>query len=193
MQLMHHAPYEFVCNHQPPDLKALLHFTHRTFNATDLLYCIQFLKHHYSTNDSLETAFTGNTLYHNTNVQEALIGFNTYFFSLPFAPIRTQKHIATPLKKSACKRLNMYLRWMVRQDDKGVDFGIWKNIKPYQLIIPIDVHVAKIATQLGLYNCQKTNWDTALQLTKVLQTLDSTDPVKYDYALFSMGVLGDIP
>jgi len=141
MQLMHMAPHNFIMNSTEAGLKAMLQFKHRTFNTTDLLYFIHFLQYHYSKNESLETAFTqgGNT------VEQMFSAFHTYFFSLDHAPLRTQKHIATPAKKSNCKRLNMYLRWMVRKDNNGVDFGLWHNIDASQLICPIDVHVARVA------------------------------------------------
>src|SRR5690606_2818913 len=119
----------------------------------------------------------------------ALNGFYRYFFSLPDVPHRTMKHIACPAKKSACKRINMYLRWMVRKDDMGVDFGIWKNISPSQLIIPLDVHVARVARQFGLLERKNSDWTAALELTRILQELDPNDPAKYDYALFALGVL----
>lgn len=185
MQLMHMQPHEFILNHTVSDLKSLLHFKHRTFNATDLLYFIEFLKHHYTNHKSLETAFTkwGST------VEEMLTGFHHYFFSLEDAPSRTKKHVATPYKNSNCKRLNMFLRWMVRQDNKGVDFGIWKKISPSQLICPIDVHVARVAKRFGLIQRKQMDWQTALELTTYLKTLDKNDPAKYDFALFALGVV----
>ena len=166
-------------------MKRLLEFKHRTFNATDLLYFVEFLKFHYQHNHSLETAFTkwGNS------VEEMLIGFHHYFFSLEDVPQRTKKHIASPEKKSNCKRLNMFLRWMVRNDNKGVDFGIWKNIKPSQLVCPVDLHVARVAKRLGLIKQKQVNWETAIELTGNLRKLDKTDPVKYDFALFGLGAI----
>jgi uncharacterized protein (TIGR02757 family) len=121
-------------------------------------------------------------------VGNALNRFRTYFFSLPDFPERTMKHISSPLQKSACKRLNMFLRWMVRADDKGVDFGLWKNIKPSELICPTDVHVDRIARKLRLITRKQTDWQTALELTKNLHYFDPADPVKYDFALFGLGV-----
>ncbi|MEO7923259.1 MAG: TIGR02757 family protein [Chitinophagaceae bacterium] len=185
MQLMDSAPHQFCLQHQPKDLQRLTDFKHRTFNSTDLLYFIEFLNWHYSSQHSLETAFTqgGNTM------EEMLAGFHDYFFSLPHVPARTKKHIATPVQKSTCKRLNMYLRWMVRQDDKGVDFGLWKTISPAVLICPIDLHVARVARRLGILQRKQTDWLAALELTTYLRTLDPEDPVKYDFALFSLGVM----
>ena len=132
MQLMDNSPYQFCANHASPDLKKLLRFKHRTFNDTDLLYFVEFLKHHYSKNNSLESAFFNNkTATHSHNIVEtALTYFYHYFFSLQDIPFRTKKHIASPEKNSSCKRLNMFLRWMIRNDSKGVDFGIWKKISP---------------------------------------------------------------
>ncbi|MGC4100588.1 TIGR02757 family protein [Ferruginibacter sp.] len=189
MQLMDMDPYGFIQHHGKKDLKKLERFKHRTFNSTDLLYCVEFFKMHYAKNNSLESAFTRGMQQTDITVENGLKGFYDYFFSLPYVPERTKKHIATPEKKSSCKRLNMFLRWMVRSDDKAVDFGIWKKIAPSQLIIPIDVHVARVARQLRLLQTDKTNWDTALELTAYLRTLDAADPVKYDFALFGTGVM----
>lgn len=189
MLLMHNTPFDFCINHSDKDLKSLLHFRHRTFNATDLLYFIAFFKMHYSKHDSLETAFTQWMSKKDETVENALAGFYHYFFSLPDIPERTRKHIASPEKNSSCKRLNMFLRWMVRRDDKSVDFGIWKNISPAQLICPVDVHVARIAKQLKLIQRKPVDWQTALELTAYLRTLDKSDPVKYDFALFGTGVM----
>ncbi|WP_240743231.1 TIGR02757 family protein [Ilyomonas limi] len=190
MQLMDNAPHDFILHHTTEDLKRLLMFKHRTFNATDLLYFIHFLRYHYSKYQSLESAFT---MHLNGNeeepVMQALVNFHHYFFSLAEAPIRTKKHIATPEKGSNCKRLNMFLRWMVREDNNGVDFGIWNTIKPSQLICPVDVHVARVAKRLGLLQRKQTDWSAAIELTQHLRTLDADDPVKYDFALFGLGVM----
>ncbi|RTL56924.1 MAG: TIGR02757 family protein [Sphingobacteriales bacterium] len=185
MQLMDDAPYDFICNHQPADLKKLMEFQYRTFNTTDLLYTISFLQQHYQQYQSLEPAFSqwGPT------VADMLNGFHHYFFSLEDAPTRTRKHIAAPEKKSACKRLNMYLRWMVRKDNIGVDFGIWKELQPAQLICPLDLHVARVAKRLNMIHRKQTDWLTAIELTDYLRNLDATDPVKYDFALFGLGII----
>lgn len=185
MKLMEMQPHEFCLNADLHQLKKLLHFKHRTFNATDLLYFVEFLKFHYQHNTSLETAFTkwGN------DVEQMLIGFHHYFFSLNDVPARTRKHIASPEKKSNCKRLNMFLRWMVRNDNKGVDFGIWKSIKPSQLICPVDVHVARVAKRFNLLHRKQIDWHAAIELTNYLKQLDASDPVKYDFALFGLGVI----
>ena len=189
MQLMDHSPYDFCLHHSDADLKKLMQFKHRTFNTTDLLYFIEFLKMHYSNHISLETAFSNGMHKNDATIEAALIGFHNYFFSLEDVPLRTKKHIATPLKKSNCKRLNMFLRWMVRQDKNGVDFGIWKKISPSQLICPVDVHVARVAKRLNLLSREQIDWEAALELTDYLRTLDANDPVKYDFALFGLGVM----
>lgn len=189
MQLMDNAPHQFIIQHQPKDLKKLLTFKHRTFNATDLLYFIQFFKHHYSTNNSLETAFSQWINKEDITIEKALVEFHHYFFSLPHLSLRTFKHIATPLKKSTCKRINMFLRSMVRKDKNGVDFGIWNQISPAQLICPIDIHVARVAKKINLITRTQIDWLTALELTTNLKKMDYKDPTKYDIALFSLGVI----
>lgn len=189
LQLMDNAPHDFVLNASATELNRLEGFKHRTFNTTDLLYCVEFFKHHYSNNTSLETAFTKWMHKNDTDIENALTGFHHYFFSLPFIPERTRKHIATPQKNSSCKRLNMFLRWMVRKDNCGVDFGIWKSIKPSQLICPLDVHVARVARNTGLLQRTQNDWQAAKELTANLRTLDVQDPVKYDFALFGLGVM----
>ena len=185
MELMNMQPYEFCKSKDPGRLKKIIEFKHRTFNTTDLLYFIEFFRHHYSRNKSLETAFT----MHGNTVGKMLIGFHHYFFSLEHVPARTKKHIATPERGSTCKRLNMFLRWMVRRDNKGVDFGIWENISPSELICPIDLHVARVAKRLGLTKRKQVDWQTAIELTDNLRKLDKTDPVKYDFALFGLGAI----
>jgi uncharacterized protein (TIGR02757 family) len=189
MQLMDNAPHDFCLHHQASDLKRLLSFKHRTFNPTDLLYFIDFFKHHYSRHVSLETAFTKEMRANDANTENALNGFYQYFFSLEEVPKRTLKHIASPHKKASCKRLNMYLRWMVRKDKGGVDFGIWKHISPSQLIIPLDVHVARVARHFKLLQREQTDWQAAVELTATLKKMDPADPTKYDFALFGLGVL----
>lgn len=199
MQIMDNNPYQFILNigfeknwqHQTK------HFAHRTFNATDLNYFIQFLHYHYviKKQESLETAFNIGLQVKDDNTENGLNGFYKYFFSQNIAvdfEIRTKKHIAAPNKKSACKRLNMFLRWMVRCDTAGVDFGLWKTIKANQLVMPMDVHVVNVANNLGILETTKTNWQNAVDLTNALKKLDPKDPVKYDYALFSLGVVEGI-
>ncbi|MFT4032541.1 MAG: TIGR02757 family protein [Siphonobacter sp.] len=199
VKLMDGAPYDFVLNHEPIDLKPFLHFRHRTFNATDTLYFLHFFQTFYREHDSLEKAFVGHPLnpiqerLHPAFVTEkALVRFHELFFALEEAPARTRKHVATPARKSSCKRLNMFLRWMVRKDDRGVDFGIWNRLTPAELVCPCDVHVERVARKLGLLQRTQTDWQAALELTDHLRRLDPTDPVKYDFALFGLGVEGEM-
>jgi uncharacterized protein (TIGR02757 family) len=205
--LMDGAPYDFIINHQEPDLKKLLHFKHRTFNDIDTLYFISFFRQHYERFDSLEEAFVSSNKFvilsdsegsnseyvlqqvqGNSKVEDALNNFRTYFFSLPDFPHRTKKHVSSPSQKSTCKRLNMFLRWMVRKDNKGVDFGIWNKIKPADLICPCDLHVDRVARKLKLIHRKQTDWQTAVELTRNLREFDPLDPVKYDFALFGLGI-----
>ena len=190
LERMDNAPFEFCIQHQAKDLKKLGGFAHRTFKDTDLLYCIAFFKQHYTTQKSLETAFfiDQQSSKKIKTVEAGLVHFKNYFFSLEDAPDRTKKHIASPENGSTCKRLNMFLRWMVRKDQHGVDFGLWKAISPAELIIPIDVHVARVSRAFGLISRPQIDWLTALELTAYCRTLDARDPVKYDFALFSLGV-----
>ena len=190
-RLMDNAPYDFCVNHTDEDLKKLETFCHRTFNDTDLLYFVSFFKFHYSKNKSLETAFFNDKAMNQTEqvVENSLNYFYNYFFSLEDIPERTKKHIASPQKNSSCKRLNMYLRWMVRNDNRGVDFGLWKKITPSQLICPVDVHVERVSRHFGLLKRKQVDWLAAVELTEELKKLDPRDPVKYDFALFGLGVL----
>ena len=186
--LMDNAPHDFLLNHGEEDLKSLLNFKHRTFNEVDTLYFVHFLSWYYKRFESLEDAFLIGQTGQTDSMESILTRFHEYFFSLPDAPSRTKKHIATPVRKAACKRINMYLRWMVRDDDKGVDFGLWKRIKPAQLICPCDLHVDRVGRKLGLITRKQTDWQTALELTERLREFDPVDPVKYDFALFGLGV-----
>ncbi len=188
MELMDGAPHDFILHHSENHLKSILKFKHRTFNNLDLLYFIRFLKYWYSSHESLETAFIKEMSTNDNTVENGLIGFHTIFFSLPDHPVRTYKHIATPLRKSACKRLNMFLRWMVRKDEYGIDFGIWKNIRSDQLVCPFDLHVANVSREFKLIRRKQNDWQAALQLTNQLKKFDPVDPVKYDLALFSIGI-----
>lgn len=185
MQRMDMQPHAFCLSADEKRLKALEGFRHRTFNDTDLLYFIEFFHYHYHRYSSLESAFT----MHGHSIEEMLTGFHHYFFSLEHVPARTKKHIADPSKGSTCKRINMFLRWMVRHDTKGVDFGIWKSISPSELICPIDLHVARVARHFHLLKRKQIDWLAAVELTEYLRTLDRDDPVKYDFALFGLGVI----
>ena len=210
---MDNQPYQFMLHHGDDDLKRLLGFKHRTFNDTDLLYFVAFFKQHYQQSTTLETAFLPQNHFNNNHLttngkinkqsdfsanksieiegystEKALNHFRSYFFSLPDFPHRTIKHISSPLQKSTCKRLNMFLRWMVRNDNCGVDFGLWNTITPSALICPCDVHVDRVARKLGLITRKQTDWLTAIELTENLSRFDIVDPVKYDFALFGLGV-----
>ncbi|MBL6445526.1 TIGR02757 family protein [Fulvivirga sp. 29W222] len=186
--LMDNAPHAFITGHEESDLKRFLSFKHRTFNATDTLYFIAFFKWYYSQYDSLEDAFLKGVTSDSDNMEMGLSNFHHFFFSLPDYPHRTRKHIATPERKSACKRINMFLRWMVRKDDCGVDFGLWSRIDPAQLVCPCDLHVDRVARKLGLIKRKQTDWQAAVELTNRLKEFDPKDPVRYDFALFGLGV-----
>ncbi len=185
---MDNAPYDFILNHEEQDLERFLSFKHRTFNATDTLYFIHFFKKYYQQHQSLENAFLIGLEKESTSVELGLVNFHNLFFDDESAPQRTKKHIATPARKSACKRLNMFLRWMVREDSSGVDFGLWKQISPAQLVCPCDLHVDRVARKLGLITRKSTDWLTAIELTENLKQFDPIDPVKYDFALFGLGI-----
>ncbi len=185
LMLMDNAPHDFVLNHQEADLLPFVNFKHRTFNGEDALYFLSFFKDFYQQHDSLEYAFLSGA---NDDMTTMLSKFHERFFALDYAPQRSRKHIATPKRKSACKRLNMYLRWMVRNDNRGVDFGLWRQIKPSALICPCDLHVDRVGRKLGLITRKNTDWQTALELTGRLKSFDPLDPVKYDFALFGLGV-----
>ncbi|GIV34660.1 MAG: TIGR02757 family protein [Chitinophagales bacterium] len=189
MALMDYAPYDFILRHEEKDLERFLTFRHRTFQPDDVLYFIAFFKHFYSQENSLETAFSRFISPDDETLEKALIGFHDLFFSLEYVPQRTLKHVASPIKNSTCKRLNMFLRWMVRKDHSGVDFGLWNSIRPAQLLCPLDVHVGRVARKLGLLHPKSTGWKAVKELTGNLKKLDPSDPVKYDFALFGMGVM----
>lgn len=188
LQRMDNAPYQFIMQYTEADLKKLQSFRHRTFHYADLLYFIEFFNLHYTRNESFENAFSAGIGKRDKTIGGSLNDFRKYFFIYDHEK-RTEKHIASPEMGSTCKRLNMYLRWMVRKDDKGVDFGIWKNISPSQLICPVDVHVARVAKKLGLLKRKQVDWLAAVELTDALRKLDENDPVKYDFALFNLGIV----
>lgn len=185
MAMMDNDPHNFILNHKPKDLKVFQDFKHRTFNSTDTLYFIEALKFIYTHQKSLEESFY---VVGEDTIEKGLVQFHDQFFSLEDHPHRTKKHLPTPTRKSTCKRICMYLRWMVRNDKNGVDFGIWKKIKPSQLICPCDLHVDRVARKLMLIRRKQTDWQTALELTENLRRLDPTDPVRYDFALFGLGI-----
>lgn len=186
MRLMDDAPHDFVLNSGPSDKRLLAKFSHRTFNGTDAVAFVDFLSWFYRDHISLEEAFLPG--FTSGSAKTALTQFHHMFFHLPEIPARTRKHVATPERGSACKRLNMFLRWMVRKDQCGVDFGCWKRISPALLICPVDLHVERVARKLGLMRGRMRGWESAEQLTRKLRTFDPHDPVRYDFALFGLGV-----
>ena len=185
MQLMDNAPHDFVINHQVNDLEALLPFVHRTFNGVDFIQFVESLKHIYINHNGLEAIFSKYA--ENNSTQKSIHHFKSHFFEIEHLT-RTQKHISDPLNNSAAKRINMFLRWMVRQDQAGVDFGIWKSLSPSQLSCPLDVHSGKVARKLGLLKRKQNDAKALMELDNSLRKLDLKDPVKYDFALFGLGV-----
>jgi uncharacterized protein (TIGR02757 family) len=184
---MDHDPHNFILHHRLQDLKPFEDFRHRTFNGTDALYFITALRSLYNQYASLEDAFIVPAS--DLTVENGLVQFHHRFFNLEDHPHRTKKHLPTPERKSTCKRINMFLRWMVRQDKNGVDFGLWNRISPAQLVCPCDLHVDRVARRLKLIRRKQTDWYTALELTENLRKLDPLDPVKYDFALFGLGIV----
>jgi uncharacterized protein (TIGR02757 family) len=184
MQWMDNSPHEFITSHKSKDLKRIAEFKHRTFNGTDALYFISALNNIYKEHRTLEDLFKTSE----PTIESGLVNFHHRFFSLEHFPHRTKKHLPTPERKSTCKRINMYLRWMVRADNKGVDFGLWKELSPSQLICPCDVHVDRVARKFKLIRRKQTDWLTAVELTENLRKFDADDPVKYDFALFGIGI-----
>lgn len=185
MELLWNSPHDFVLNHRDKDLMALEGFVHRTFNATDLQYFLTSLKNIYLKHGGLEGIFTKYA--EKDNLQQAIHEFKKIFFELPHLS-RTEKHVSDPLKNSAAKRINMFLRWMVRRDNTGVDFGLWREIQPSQLSCPLDVHSGNTARKLGLLKRKQNDAKALTELDKALRRLDAHDPVKYDFALFGLGV-----
>lgn len=183
MEWMDDSPYQFILHHTDSDLKRLEGFVHRTFQPTDLLYFIDFLKRWYAEHESLEEAFQKGR-----DMRERLISFHHIFFDSAHAPERTRKHVATPERNSSCKRLNMFLRWMVRRDESGVDLGIWDRIPRSDLVCPFDVHVGRVSRSLGLVGRKQNDWKAAMELTMKLREFDPEDPCKYDLALFGLGI-----
>ncbi len=185
MELMDNAPFEFVRGHQESDLDRLEPFVHRTFNATDFRTFVRGLHHIYTHYDGLEGIFRDHAT--GESLQPAISVLKDKFFEIPHE-LRTTKHISDPLKGSSAKRLNMYLRWMVRQDHCGVDFGIWDSVKASALSCPLDVHTGNVARQLGLIRRKQNDAKALAELDVHLRSWDPADPVKYDFALFGLGV-----
>lgn len=183
MELMDNAPFDFILNHKPSDRLRFQGFVHRTFSDVDAIYFMESLQNIYQNHGGLEAAFSGAT----QSIQHRLVEFHDLFFSLEHLS-RTRKHVSNPLKGSSAKRLNMYLRWMVRQPNEGVDFGIWNSIRSSELMMPLDIHTGTVSRKLGLLKRKQDDWKAVEELTAALRALDPEDPVKYDFALFGMGV-----
>lgn len=185
MNLMGNSPYDFVMSHQDYQLEKLENFVHRTFNGGDFTTFIKALQNIYTNHNGLESVFLKNQ--EANSMQKSIHEFKKIFFEIEHLQ-RTQKHISDPLNNSAAKRINMFLRWMVRQDKKGVDFGIWKTISPSTLSCPLDVHSGNVARKLGILTRKQNDAKALAELDLQLRQLDSNDPVKYDFALFGLGV-----
>ncbi|WP_190808598.1 TIGR02757 family protein [Flagellimonas sp. S3867] len=185
MELLDNAPNDFIQNHTETDLEKLGPFVHRTFNVIDLRYFVQSLNNIYKHHGGLESVFSKHQ--EKDSLQSSISQFKTTFFELPHQT-RTQKHVSDPLKGSAAKRINMFFRWMVRDNGTGVDFGLWKSLKPYQLSCPLDVHSGNVARKLKLLKRKQNDAKALAELDKSLRKLDPVDPVKYDFALFGLGV-----
>lgn len=183
MQLMDDAPYDFILHHEDKDLWRLKGFVHRTFNSEDFEFFVKALQYIYINHGGLESVFARNA----ENMQQSIHYFKKVFFEIDH-PQRSTKHIADPLKKSSAKRINMFLRWMCRNDKSGVDFGIWKSISPKHLMCPLDVHSGNVARKLGLLTRTQNDWQAVEELTYQLRKFDKNDPVKYDFSLFGLGV-----
>ncbi len=185
MDLMGNAPYDFVMSHSETNLEQLEPFVHRTFNGQDFSFFIKSLKNIYQNHNGLESVYSKNQTLE--SMQNSISEFKKIFFEIPH-PTRTQKHISDPLNGSAAKRINMFLRWMVRQDNNGVDLGIWKSIPPSILSCPLDVHSGNIARKLEILGRKQNDFKALAELDQKLRELDPNDPVKYDFALFGLGV-----
>ena len=185
IELLDHSPYDFILNHKKRDLDTLKPFVHRTFNGIDLIQFVKSLKHIYRNYNGLEEIFRNNIK--DDSLQYAIHKMKKIFFEIPHTN-RTKKHISDPMRGSAAKRINMFLRWMVRDDTRGVDFGIWKSISPKYLSCPLDVHTGNVARKLGLIQRKQNDYKAVMELDKKLREFDLIDPVKYDFALFGLGV-----
>lgn len=186
MRLMNDEPHDFIMNFSKKDALRFNAFVHRTFNATDCVFFLNALKHIYTRHEGLEMAFSKNMSPAEKDVKQAIAGFRALFLEHKHEP-RSEKHISNPLSKSSAKRLCMFLRWMVRKDKHGVDFGIWKAISPSQLCLPLDVHTGNVSRKLGLLTRTQNDWQAVEEITAVLRTFDKKDPVKYDFSLFGLG------
>lgn len=191
MSWMDDSPHEFILNYSAKELKQITSFVHRTFNGNDCVYFMKALKHLYKQHNGLEHAFSKGITKESDSVKEAIVHFRKLFLQLPHEK-RLEKHVSDPLKNSSAKRLCMFLRWMVRKDSGKVDLGIWKQIQTSQLCLPLDVHTGNVSRKLGLLKRKQNDWTAVEEITTVLKQFDSNDPVKYDFALFGMGVTKEI-
>jgi uncharacterized protein (TIGR02757 family) len=187
MQWMDLSPHDFILHATAKDLKPFGKFVHRTFNGTDCVFFLRSLQRLYKEYDSLEIPFYKGLKKTDADIKNALVHFRKEFLDIKHLP-RSEKHISDPSKKSSAKRLCMYLRWMVRNDKAGVDFGLWKKISPSQLCLPLDVHTGNVSRGLGLLQRKQNDWQAVEEITGHLRALDPNDPVKYDFALFGLGV-----
>ena len=187
MQLMDFAPHSFVTEATPKEIRRFSDFVHRTFNGIDCMFFIQSLQSIYKKHKTLEILFSKGIQPEDKNIKNGLVSFREVFFAVNH-PMRTQKHISNPLKNSSAKRLCMFLRWMVRNDKTGVDFGVWKQINPAQLCLPLDLHTGNVSRKLGLLTRKQNDWQAVEEVTNLLKKMDTKDPVKYDFALFGLGV-----
>ena len=185
MEIMGNSPYDFVINHRDEDLRGIGGCIHRTFNAEDFIYFIEALKYIYLEKGGMEAIFARYQT--DGSLQPAIHEFGKIFFGLPHNP-RTRRHVSDPLKGSAAKRINMFLRWMVRSDDRGVDFGLWRTVSPAVLSCPLDVHSGNVARRLGLLKRKQSDAKAVAELDSRLREMDPADPAKYDFALFGLGV-----
>lgn len=187
VQWMEHAPHDFILNHTGKERQLFAKFVHRTFNGTDCMFFIESLQNLYKNHGGLEAAFGKGAKNPAEGVKHNLMHFRNAFLETRHLK-RSEKHVSNPLQKSSAKRLCMYLRWMVRHDKKGVDFGIWKKISPAHLCLPLDVHTGNVSRSLGLLKRKQNDWQAVEEITAILRTMDANDPVKYDFALFGLGV-----
>jgi uncharacterized protein (TIGR02757 family) len=184
MKLMEGDPHDFILNAGSADLKRINQFVHRTFNGQDCRYFIKSLKNIYIKHKGLQQVFEKG-FRNGQTIKSALSHFHKIFFEIKGE--RTRKHVSNVEKGASAKRLNMFLRWMIRKDDKGVDFGIWNNIPQSELMLPLDVHTGSTARKLGLLYRKSNDWKAVEEVTQNLRKFDPNDPVKYDFSLFGLG------
>ncbi len=183
IEMMDRSPHDFIINHQSKDLKRFKGFVHRTFNESDLQFFVHSLQNIYTHHGGLEDVFA----IHAEDMKLGISHFKKTFFEIPHLS-RTEKHVSDPMKGSAAKRINMYLRWMVRNDLTGVDLGIWRKIAPSALFLPLDIHTGNVSRKLGLTSRKQNNWITVNEITEKLRDFCPEDPVKYDFSLFGLGI-----